>query len=136
MKILILDNYDSFTFNLYQYIGEILKAAEVNPTIDVARNDQISLAEIKQKRYDKIVISPGPGSPDDPKYFGVCAKVITVLGKHTPVLGVCLGMQGIAYRSEEHTSELQSPDHLVCRLLLEKKKKKSTSKLHLLQRSC
>jgi anthranilate synthase/aminodeoxychorismate synthase-like glutamine amidotransferase len=97
MKLLIIDNYDSFTFNLYQYIGEILTSRGKTFTLDVKRNNEISLAEIKKTRYDKIVISPGPGDPSDKKYFGVCAEVITILGQKTPVLGVCLGMQGIAH---------------------------------------
>ncbi|MDH4199553.1 MAG: aminodeoxychorismate/anthranilate synthase component II [Spirochaetia bacterium] len=97
MKILIIDNYDSFTYNLYQYTGEILENHFPGSIPDVFRNDEISLAEIQAKSYDKIIISPGPGSPDDVRYFGVCSEVIREAGKHTPVLGVCLGMQGIAH---------------------------------------
>lgn len=97
MKILIIDNYDSFTYNLYQYVGEILTSAQKKFTLDVARNDEISLNEIKKRKYNRIIISPGPGDPSDKKYFGVCADVITKLGKKTPVLGVCLGMQGVAH---------------------------------------
>lgn len=97
MKILIIDNYDSFTYNLYQYVGEILQSGAKSFTLDVKRNDEITLAQIKKARYDRIIISPGPGSPDDPKYFGVCADVILQLGTTTPLLGVCLGMQGIAH---------------------------------------
>ena len=102
MNVLIIDNYDSFTYNLYQYIGEIL-TAEKNQgrisafDIQVKRNDQISLAEIKELEPDRIIISPGPGSPDDENYFGVCASVIKELGQETPLLGVCLGMQGIVH---------------------------------------
>lgn len=97
MKVLILDNYDSFTFNLYQYVGEILTAKGKLFTLDVERNDALSLREIQKRAYDKILISPGPGDPANRHYFGVCAEVITELGKHTPILGVCLGMQGIAH---------------------------------------
>jgi len=97
MKVLIIDNYDSFTFNLYQYIGELLSKKEKDFVLDVVRNDEITLAEIKKRRYDKIILSPGPGDPSDKAYFGVCADVITQLGKEIPVLGVCLGMQGIAH---------------------------------------
>jgi anthranilate synthase component 2 len=97
MKVLIIDNYDSFTFNLYQYIGEILKEKGENFIVDVVRNDKISLEDIKKANYDRIIISPGPGEPSDKAYFGICADVITKIGKKTPVLGVCLGMQGIAY---------------------------------------
>ncbi len=96
MKVLIIDNYDSFTFNLYQYIGEILTKTREEFVLDVVRNDAITLSEIKQKGYEKIILSPGPGDPRDPKYFGVCSEVIKELGKDTPVFGVCLGVQGIA----------------------------------------
>ena len=91
MKTLIIDNYDSFTYNLYQLIGEL----GGNPI--VVRNDQITVGEIVKERYSHIVISPGPGSPDDPDYFGVCSQVILDLGKSIPVLGVCLGHQGIIH---------------------------------------
>lgn len=97
MKILIIDNYDSFTFNLYQYVGEILTQQDIEFTLDVVRNDAATIQEIKKRGYDKIIISPGPGSPSNNAYFGICDRVITDLGKNIPVLGVCLGMQGIAY---------------------------------------
>jgi len=97
MKILIIDNYDSFTFNLYQHVGEILEAEGSAFTIEVKRNDEIALAEIQKSKYNRIIISPGPGSPDDHAYFGVCAGVLTIVGRKTPVLGVCLGMQGMAH---------------------------------------
>ncbi len=97
MKVLIIDNYDSFTYNLYQYVGEILESHESSFVLDVIRNDQISLEEIQERRYDKIIISPGPGEPSDLAYFGICAKVITDISEQVPVLGVCLGMQGIAH---------------------------------------
>ncbi|TSC87123.1 MAG: glutamine amidotransferase of anthranilate synthase [Parcubacteria group bacterium Gr01-1014_8] len=97
MKILIIDNYDSFTYNLYQLVGEILKAEQGDFTIDVVRNDEITLDEIQRRAYDRIIISPGPGDPSDKHYFGVCADVILHVGKKTPILGVCLGMQGIAH---------------------------------------
>ena len=99
MNVLIIDNYDSFTFNLYQYIGEILQtmdgAKEAN--VIVKRNNEITLADVQAMNLDRIIISPGPGAPDDPTYFGICAEVIEVMGKTTPLLGVCLGMQGIAH---------------------------------------
>lgn len=97
MKVLILDNYDSFTFNLYQYIGELLEEREEAFVVDVFRNDAITLSEIEEKKYDRIVISPGPGDPSDKAYFGVCADVLLQLGSKIPVLGVCLGMQGMAH---------------------------------------
>jgi anthranilate synthase component 2 len=97
MKVLIIDNYDSFTYNLYQYVGEILELNFNGSQLDVFRNNEITVDEIEKKQYNKIIISPGPGSPDDVNYFGVCADVITKLGVKIPLLGVCLGMQGIAH---------------------------------------
>lgn len=103
MNVLIIDNYDSFTFNLYQYIGEILQTMEDDKdgasaaNVIVKRNNEITLADIQAMNLDRIIISPGPGAPDDPAYFGICAEVIKIMGKTTPILGVCLGMQGIAH---------------------------------------
>lgn len=111
MKILIIDNYDSFTFNLYQYIGEILINNGNRFTLDVVRNDGITLKEIKNKKYEKIVISPGPGDPSDPSYFGVCADVLTKLGKKTSILGVCLGMQGMAHYFGGRVIRAKQPMH-------------------------
>lgn len=96
MKTLIIDNYDSFTFNLYQYIGEVLANKVGAFKLDVLRNDEATLYEIKKGNYHKIIISPGPGSPADRAYFGICSEVITKLGKKIPLLGICLGMQGIS----------------------------------------
>ena len=99
MNVLIIDNYDSFTFNLYQYIGEILQTMDGDKAANVMvkRNNEITLADVQAMNLDRIIISPGPGAPDDPAYFGICAEVIEVMGKTTPLLGVCLGMQGIAH---------------------------------------
>ena len=99
MNVLIIDNYDSFTFNLYQYIGEILQTmdGDKQANVIVKRNNEITLADVQAMNPDRIIISPGPGAPDDPAYFGICAEVIEVMGKTTPLLGVCLGMQGIAH---------------------------------------
>jgi anthranilate synthase component II len=84
--IIIIDNYDSFTYNLYQYIGEI------NPDIEVFRNDAISIGEIKSKNPSHIVISPGPGFPAN---AGISIRLIRELGPLIPILGVCLGHQAI-----------------------------------------
>lgn len=111
MKILIIDNYDSFTFNLYQYAGEILKDSGKVFVIDVIRNDQISLGEIKKRKYNRVIISPGPGDPSDKAYFGVCGEVITKLGKEIPILGVCLGMQGIAFYFGGRVVRAKRPMH-------------------------
>ena len=111
VKVLIIDNYDSFTFNLYQYVGEILTAHGKPFVLDVVRNDEITLNEIKKRGYDRIVISPGPGDPADKLYFGVCADVLTELGKTTPILGVCLGMQGMAHYFGGKVVRAQKPMH-------------------------
>jgi len=89
MKFLIIDNYDSFVYNLAQRLGEL------GVSSDVIRNDKITISEIKDRNYDAIVISPGPGTPEDKRYFGICKNVILELGPKTPILGVCLGHQGI-----------------------------------------
>ncbi|EHQ05986.1 anthranilate synthase component II [Leptonema illini] len=96
MKVLIIDNYDSFTFNLYQYAGELLDEKGGAFRLDVERNDAITLKEIASRRYERIIISPGPGDPTDRAYFGICSDVLLGPAKELPVLGVCLGMQGMA----------------------------------------
>ncbi len=90
LKTIVIDNYDSFVFNIVQYIGEL----GGNP--EVFRNDEITVEDIKNMNPTHIVISPGPGDPTDKSYFGVSSDVILELGKTIPVLGVCLGHQGIA----------------------------------------
>ena len=89
MKFLIIDNYDSFVYNIAQRLGEL------GVSSDVIRNDKITINEIKDRNYDAIVISPGPGTPEDKRYFGICKNVILELGPKIPILGVCLGHQGI-----------------------------------------
>ena len=84
MKILLIDNYDSFTFNLYHYLSSL------KIKVDVIRNDQITSNEILKRRYNKIVISPGPGNPNQ---SGNCLKIVRSLYKRIPILGVCLGHQ-------------------------------------------
>ncbi len=91
MKVLVIDNYDSFVYNLVQYIGE--QGAE---TI-VYRNDQTSLQALAKLKPDRIVISPGPGTPEDEKYFGVCTSILQSMSQTIPTLGVCLGHQGIIH---------------------------------------
>jgi anthranilate synthase component 2 len=91
MKIVIIDNYDSFVYNLYQYLGEL----DSRPI--VVRNDEVTLEEFKALEPDRIIVSPGPGSPDRREYFGICKDVILELGPEIPVLGVCLGHQGIIH---------------------------------------
>ena len=83
-KIILIDNYDSFTFNLYHYISSL------KVHVDVIRNDQITSNQILKRRYNKIVISPGPGNPNQ---SGNCLKIVKSLYKKIPILGVCLGHQ-------------------------------------------
>ena len=84
--ILLIDNYDSFSYNLYQLIGEI------NPDIQVIRNDEMTVDEIQGLKPERIILSPGPGRPED---AGVIIEVVKKLGKDIPILGVCLGHQAI-----------------------------------------
>jgi len=84
--ILLIDNYDSFSYNLYQLLGSI------NPNIEVARNDALSIKEIEKMSPDYIVISPGPGKPSD---AGICIELIKSLHSKIPILGICLGHQAI-----------------------------------------
>lgn len=89
MKILVIDNYDSFVYNLVQYVGEL------GGTPIVYRNDGMTLEQAEKLKPDRILISPGPGNPEDPHYFGVCSAILRSLSRDTPTLGVCLGHQGI-----------------------------------------
>jgi len=83
-KIILIDNYDSFTFNLYHYLSSL------KVSVDVIRNDKITSKEILKAKYNKIVISPGPGNPNQ---SGNCLKIVKSLYKKIPILGVCLGHQ-------------------------------------------
>lgn len=91
MRFLIIDNYDSFVYNIAQYLGEL------GVDCEVIRNDKITIGKIKENGYDGIIISPGPGTPEDEKYFGICLDVIKEIGPITPMLGICLGHQGIIH---------------------------------------
>lgn len=91
MKALIIDNFDSFVYNLAQYVGQL----GVEPI--VYRNNQMTLPQIQELDPDRIILSPGPGRPEDRKYFGICLDVIKKVSPQVPTLGVCLGHQGIAY---------------------------------------
>ncbi|HEY4869570.1 MAG TPA: aminodeoxychorismate/anthranilate synthase component II [Candidatus Dormibacteraeota bacterium] len=89
-RVLVIDNYDSFTFNLVQYLGML------GASVDVVRNDMVSVAQVRAMDPDAIVLSPGPKTPQE---AGICVEVIRSLGASVPILGVCLGLQaiGIAY---------------------------------------
>lgn len=86
--VLLIDNYDSFTYNLYQYIGEFY------PDIEVVRNDEVTVAEVLNSGARRIVLSPGPGRPED---AGICVELIRKLEGRVPLLGICLGHQAIGY---------------------------------------
>ena len=84
--ILLIDSYDSFSYNLYQLVGEI------EPDIKVIRNDEMTVEEIRKEQFDRIILSPGPGRPEN---AGVIVETVKMLGKSIPILGVCLGHQAI-----------------------------------------
>ena len=84
--ILLIDNYDSFSYNLFQLIGEI------EPDIKIIRNDEMTIEEIKKLNPSRIILSPGPGRPED---AGIIIEAVKILGRDIPVLGVCLGHQAI-----------------------------------------
>ncbi len=84
--VFVLDNYDSFTYNLVQYLGEL------GADVQVRRNDEITVDAVRQAAPDRIVISPGPGRPE---HAGITMELVRALGEHTPILGVCLGHQAI-----------------------------------------
>ena len=86
MHVLVIDNYDSFTYNLVHYIGEL------GATVDVRRNDKITVAEVRELRPEAIVISPGPCTPNE---AGICLDLIAEVGDAVPIFGVCLGHQAI-----------------------------------------
>jgi anthranilate synthase/aminodeoxychorismate synthase-like glutamine amidotransferase len=90
MTILLIDNYDSFTYNLYQYVQEL-----ANTPVTVARNDALTLEDIFNLKPSHVILSPGPGHPGIASDFGICADIIKELD--CPILGVCLGHQGIAH---------------------------------------
>lgn len=89
MKVLVIDNHDSFVYNLVQYIGEL----GAKPL--VYRNDELTLEKALKLKPERIVISPGPGTPEKSRYFGVCSFILRHISPKVPTLGVCLGHQGI-----------------------------------------
>ena len=91
--LLVIDNYDSFTFNLVQYLGELASSHPVAEEVCVERNDAISISRIKSLQPDGIVLSPGPGDPNE---SGICLEVLSELSPLIPTLGVCLGHQAFA----------------------------------------
>jgi anthranilate synthase component 2 len=89
LRVLVIDNYDSFVYNLVQYIGELGGKPKV------FRNDRLTLSQAKKLNPDRIVVSPGPGTPEDKRYFGICSEILRYMSIKIPTLGVCLGHQGI-----------------------------------------
>ncbi|MXX21513.1 MAG: aminodeoxychorismate/anthranilate synthase component II [Cenarchaeum sp. SB0665_bin_23] len=89
MNILIIDNYDSFVYNIAQYVGS------VGAECQVVRNDTVDMEAVSHGTYDGIIISPGPGTPSERRYFGACSDIIKKYSRTIPTLGVCLGHQGI-----------------------------------------
>ena len=121
--ILLIDNYDSFTFNLYQYIGTFTQ------DIKVVRNDKITIGEIRELHPDKIVLSPGPKSP---KEAGICMDVVKEFYREIPILGICLGHQLISLACGANTVKLKF-GHRGCNhpvLNLSSKKVEITSQNH------
>jgi anthranilate synthase component 2 len=91
LKVLVIDNYDSFVYNLVQCIGEL------GSNVIVYRNNRITLEQMMELNPDRIVISPGPGTPADVRYFGICSTILQHVSCKIPTLGVCLGHQGIIH---------------------------------------
>ncbi len=91
MKVIVIDNFDSFVYNITQYIGEL------GGTPTVYRNNEITAEEVDRLSPDKIILSPGPGTPSDKRYFGNCLAILQTVSTHVPTLGVCLGHQGIVH---------------------------------------
>ena len=101
---LLIDNYDSFSYNLYQLVGS------VDPEITVIRNDAMTISEIEALRPDRIILSPGPGHPAD---AGICEEVVRAMAGKIPILGVCLGHQAICEVGITLSPRLRTP----CRML-------------------
>ncbi|MEM0030458.1 MAG: aminodeoxychorismate/anthranilate synthase component II [Candidatus Nitrosocaldus sp.] len=111
MRIIIVDNYDSFTYNLAQQIGSMSSIMHAGIEPLVFRNDKVTLAEMIMLDPDAIVISPGPGHPANKRDFGVSADVILNLYDKLPILGVCLGHQGIVHLFGGRVVRAKTPKH-------------------------
>ncbi|TGJ98818.1 aminodeoxychorismate/anthranilate synthase component II [Leptospira langatensis] len=112
MKVLLVDHHDSFSYNLFQLAGEILE--EEFPfrfQLDVIRQNEADFSRIVNTKYDRILLSPGPGTPTDPEYFGCSLNILQELGGKVSILGVCLGMQGIAHFAGARIKTAERPMH-------------------------
>jgi anthranilate synthase/aminodeoxychorismate synthase-like glutamine amidotransferase len=105
-KVVIIDNYDSYAYNLYQRMGEIVGVAP-----KVFRNDRVTIEEVNDLAPTHLVISPGPGNPENPAYFGICRRLLLEFGARVPVLGVCLGHQGIGAAYGGRVIQAPAPMH-------------------------
>lgn len=103
--MLLIDNFDSFVYNLFHYLEKL------GHSVDVFRNNEIKIKEIEAERYDGIVISPGPGNPKNRSDFGICNEVITYFGANIPILGICLGHQGVISAFGGNIIRSQKPLH-------------------------
>ncbi|MEM0449752.1 MAG: aminodeoxychorismate/anthranilate synthase component II [Methanomassiliicoccales archaeon] len=103
--MLLIDNYDSFSYNLYQSLSGL------GVEVEVKRNDEVSLKDAIAFQPDAIVISPGPGHPANRRDFGVCAELLTTIARETPTLGVCLGHQGLAHTFGAKVNKLSHVVH-------------------------
>jgi len=104
-RVLVIDNYDSFTYNLFQFLGEL----GCDPI--AFKNDEIGLAEIEEMAPEGIVISPGPGRPERERYFGICLPLLRQISPRIPTLGVCLGHQGIGVAYGGKIEKTSRPYH-------------------------
>src|SRR3954452_7802074 len=104
MRTLLIDNYDSFTWNLFQLLAEVNGSEPL-----VVRNDEASWEELERLEFDNLVISPGPGRPEEPGDFGVCAEAMRRCEE--PLLGVCLGWRGLGWRRGRRGGRAREPMH-------------------------
>lgn len=112
MKVLLVDHHDSFSYNLFQLVGEILE--EEFPyrfRLDVIRQNETDVSKVLKEKYDRILLSPGPGTPEDSEYFGCSMEILKRLGGDIPILGVCLGMQGMAFFAGANIIKAEYPMH-------------------------
>ncbi|PJZ26689.1 anthranilate/aminodeoxychorismate synthase component II [Leptospira hartskeerlii] len=112
MKVLLVDHHDSFSYNLFQLVGEILE--EEFPyrfRLDVIRQNETNVSQVLKEKYDRILLSPGPGTPEDPEYFGCSMEILKLLQGEIPILGVCLGMQGMAHFAGANIIKAEYPMH-------------------------